>query len=132
MLHRELYRHRSEICAILHTHSVYSTVLSEAPREQIVLGGYEMLKALRGVREPQANVAIPIFANEQDMQSLAETVCNECKGRNPLHGFVLARHGLYSLGGDFEEAKRHAEALEFLLECRYRERVIKLAKDEYR
>jgi methylthioribulose-1-phosphate dehydratase len=33
------------------------------------------------------------------------------------HGFLIRRHGLYTWGGDVEEAARHLEVLEFLLEA---------------
>jgi methylthioribulose-1-phosphate dehydratase len=36
---------------------------------------------------------------------------------HPLrHGFLIRRHGLYTWGRDVDEARRHVEVLEFLLE----------------
>ena len=34
-----------------------------------------------------------------------------------IYGFMLAGHGLYCWGKDLTEARRHSEALEFLLEA---------------
>ena len=32
-------------------------------------------------------------------------------------GYLIRRHGLYTWGKDLEEATRHIEVIEFLLEC---------------
>jgi methylthioribulose-1-phosphate dehydratase len=34
-----------------------------------------------------------------------------------VHGFLLREHGLYTWGATVQEAKRHVEILEFLLEA---------------
>jgi len=36
--------------------------------------------------------------------------------RPDAHGLLIRRHGLYTWGRDFDEAVRHLEVLEFLLE----------------
>lgn len=102
--------------AVLHTHSVWSTVLSEkqASNGEIILTGWEMLKALNGITTHESSVVLPIFPNSQDMKEMAETVKqHKCQ---ITHGFLLQGHGLYTWGDNIEEAKRHVEALEFLLE----------------
>ena len=104
--------------AILHTHSVWSTLLSDFQGHQggISIEGYEMLKGLRGVSTHQHREWLPIFENSQDMATLSDFVRTELR-RNPNgHGFLLRGHGLYTWGGDLQEAKRHVEILEFLLE----------------
>jgi ribulose-5-phosphate 4-epimerase/fuculose-1-phosphate aldolase len=45
-------------------------------------------------------------------------------GRPPLHGFLIARHGLYTWGRDLAEARRHIEIFEFLFECVARARTL--------
>ena len=54
--------------AVLHTHSVWSTVLSgkHAARGGIEIGGYEMLKGLEGVRTHEHREWLPILENSQD------------------------------------------------------------------
>ncbi len=104
--------------AVLHTHSVWSTLLSELEASQggISIEGYEMLKGLRGVSTHQHREWLPIFENSQDMAALSDLVKAQLR-RNPKgHGFLLRGHGLYTWGGDLGEAKRHIEILEFLLE----------------
>jgi methylthioribulose-1-phosphate dehydratase len=38
------------------------------------------------------------------------------------HGFLIRAHGLYTWGEDIQEARRHLEILEFLLEVEGRRR----------
>ena len=42
--------------------------------------------------------------------------------RVAVPGFLLAGHGLYAWGATAADARRHVEALEFLLACRLEER----------
>ena len=104
--------------AVLHTHSVWSTLLSEleASRGGISIEGYEMLKGLRGVSTHQHREWLPIFENSQDMAALSDLVIAQLRQNPNGHGFLLRGHGLYTWGGDLGEAKRHVEILEFLLE----------------
>lgn len=104
--------------AILHTHSVWSNILSNAFASDggFKIEGYEMLKGLEGVATHQHSEWLPIIENSQDMTSLAASVSEALSNHPHSHGFLLLRHGLYTWGRDLEEAKRHVEILEFLLE----------------
>ena len=104
--------------AVLHTHSVWSTLLSELEASQggISIEGYEMLKGLRGITTHQHQEWLPIFENSQDMAALSDLVKAQLVENPNGHGFLLRGHGLYTWGGDISEAKRHVEILEFLLE----------------
>jgi len=117
LLHLHIVKDR-QAGAVLHTHSVWNTILSDlyATQRGISIEGYEMLKGLDGVRTHEHREWLPIIDNSQDMTSLANTI-GETLSRNPnAHGFLLQRHGLYSWGVDLQQAKRHIEILEFLLE----------------
>lgn len=111
--------------AILHTHSVWSTVLSDrfAPQGGILLEGYEMLKGLSGVTTHQHAEWLPIFDNTQDIPALAKQVrqamhqTEQETGHAALHGYIIRRHGIYTWGKDIDEAFRQIEVIEFLLEC---------------
>jgi methylthioribulose-1-phosphate dehydratase len=112
--------------AVLHTHSVWSTTLSElhAAAGGVPIEGYEMLKGLANVSTHEHREWLPIVDNSQDMSSLAETI-SETLDRNPSsHGLLIRRHGLYTWGKDLNEAKRHVEILEFLLEAAGRFRIM--------
>jgi methylthioribulose-1-phosphate dehydratase len=104
--------------AVLHTHSVWSTVLSgtHAAEGGIALEGYEMLKGLEGVRTHKHREWLPILENSQDMTELAHKVSVALRESPGIHGFLLREHGLYTWGADLPEAKRHVEILEFLME----------------
>jgi methylthioribulose-1-phosphate dehydratase len=108
--------------AVLHTHSVWSTVLSGAHAAQHGVGieGYEMLKGLEGVKTHQQREWLPILENSQDMEELAGRVSTTLRQNPGIHGFLLREHGLYTWGGSLAEAKRHVEILEFLLEVMVR------------
>ena len=104
--------------AVLHTHSVFSTVLSGSHSAQggIALEGFEMLKGLEGVRTHKHREWLPILENSQDMIELGERVSKTLRESPGIHGFLLKEHGLYTWGAGLQEAKRHVEILEFLME----------------
>jgi methylthioribulose-1-phosphate dehydratase len=109
--------------AVLHTHSVWGTLVSEAFAGQrgVAIEGYEMLKGLEGVRAHQHREWLPIFENSQDMADLACSVERILRQYAECHGILLRRHGVYTWGKDLDQAKRHVEILEFLLEVVGRE-----------
>src|SRR5437773_1962622 len=104
--------------AVLHTHSVWSTVLSGSHATQggMALEGFEMLKGLEGVRTHKHREWLPILENSQDMIELGERVSKTLRESPGIHGFLLKEHGLYTWGAGLQEAKRHVEILEFLME----------------
>jgi methylthioribulose-1-phosphate dehydratase len=107
-----------EAGTVLHTHSVWSTLLSElhAGEHGLWIGGYEMLKGLKGVTSHQQREWLPILENDQDIPKLAHEVERVLNEHSRAHGFLLRKHGLYTWGGNLNEAKRHLEILEFLME----------------
>ncbi|MSO49386.1 MAG: methylthioribulose 1-phosphate dehydratase [Acidobacteria bacterium] len=116
-LHLEIVRARNT-GAVLHTHSVWSTMLSEhhASEGGLALHGYEMLKALEGVITHLHREWVPILENDQDMARLAGDVARVLAQHPDAHAFLLRGHGLYTWGRTVAEAERHVEAMEFLLE----------------
>ena len=115
-----------DVGAVLHTHSVWSTVLSQAHYEQgaLEIRDFEMLKGLEGVQTHQHKEWVRIFDNTQDIPSLAKTVATELQEPDTRlqHGFLIRQHGLYTWGRDLFEARRHLEVFEFLFECLVRQR----------
>ena len=104
--------------AVLHTHSVWSTMLSERHGEEggLRLSGFEMLKGLEGIRTHQHSEFVPIFENDQDIPALARRAEAMLEQSPGVHGFLLRGHGLYTWGEDLAQARRHVEIFEFLLE----------------
>jgi len=124
-----------DVGAILHTHSVWGTILSRgslaAGKDVATLEveGYEMLKGLEGISTHQATSSVPVFANSQDMVELSGRIRDvfvaadwTSGSRPPLHGFLLSGHGLYTWGRTLAEARRHIEIHEFLFEVTARQR----------
>jgi methylthioribulose-1-phosphate dehydratase len=116
-LHLEIVAARAA-GAVLHTHSIWSTLLSHRCAEDggLAISGYEMLKGLAGIATHEHREWLPILENDQDMPRLADAVRGVLADHPSCHGFLLRRHGLYTWGATPAEAARHVEILEFLLE----------------
>jgi len=116
-LHLTVVRVRGAV-ATLHTHSVWSTILSEAfaGHGGLSIEGFEMLKGLTGVRTHEHREWLPIIENSQDIEALSRSLEAALVRHPESHGVLLRRHGLYTWGRDLMEAIRHVEILEFLLE----------------
>lgn len=110
--------------AVLHTHSIWSTILSDAFAAEGGLGieGYEMLKGLEGVHTHEHREWLPILDNSQNWLAQTPLVERTLTQHPDAHGFLLRGHGLYTWGRDLTEAKRQVEILEFLLEVTGRKR----------
>lgn len=120
-LHLAIVRRRGA-GSVLHTHSVWGTILSQAHEEEggLALEGYEMLKGLAGVGTHAHREWLPVLPNTQDYTALVTEIATTLDRYPGAHGLLLSGHGLYTWGQDVAEAKRHVEILEFLLEVRGR------------
>ncbi|MDR7307420.1 methylthioribulose 1-phosphate dehydratase [Rhodoferax saidenbachensis] len=120
-LHLRLYADHPTLGAVFHTHNLAASVLGRlhVAHGRIVLEGWELQKALQGIRTHETRVHLPVFANTQDIAALA----NEVSAHFALApadtvlapGYVIAGHGLYAWGSDARQAWRHLEALDVLL-----------------
>ena len=108
--------------AVLHTHSIWSTILSDADNDGLAIGGYEMLKGLDGVASHEHSEWLPILENTQDWAAAAPQVRRILSEHPNSHGFLIRRHGLYTWGRDLAAARRQVEVLEFLFEVMGRKR----------
>jgi methylthioribulose-1-phosphate dehydratase len=118
LLHLTIYRFMPKARSILHTHSVWGTILSDHYFEQgaIEIEGYEMLKGLAGVNTHEHSEKVPIVENSQDYIALSHVIENVIRDNDGIHGIYLRRHGLYTWGESVAEARRHVEIFEFLFE----------------
>lgn len=108
-----------ETGAILHTHSVWGTLLSDRHGEAgFAIEGFEMLKGLEGITTHEIRKDVEVFANDQDIARLASKIRPRLHDASrPLtHGFLIERHGMYTWGRDIAAARRHVEIYEFLFE----------------
>ena len=104
--------------AVLHTHSVWGTLLSDARGTDggVRLSGWEMLKGLSGVRTHEHAEWVPVLENTQDYAQLSADLTAALRAHPACHAVLLRGHGLYAWGRDLDEARRHVEILEFLVE----------------
>ena len=121
LLHLEIVKRR-QAGAVLHTHSVWNNVISDlfADERGLAIEGYEMLKGLAGVTTHEHREWLPIIENSQDMHELAAKISAVLTEQPNTHGLLLHKHGVYTWGESLQEARRHIEILEFLLEARGR------------
>jgi methylthioribulose-1-phosphate dehydratase len=129
LLHTQLMADFPAVGAVLHIHTVASTVLSmvDPGRREIAFSGYELVKAFDGYDTHEMTAVVPIFDNSQDMVALSAEVRAHLrrqppmlgvkKGEAGIPGYLIRGHGVYTWGADMAAAKRHAEGLEFLFAC---------------
>ena len=122
-LHLARYLTDPSIGAVFHVHTVATTVVSRAYERAgaVRTEGYEMHKAL-GLDTHESALEIPIFRNDQDTAKLAGEIEARLGAAAPLPAFLLAGHGIYAWGAGAADARRHLEALEFILACHLEER----------
>lgn len=126
LLHTQLYRRDAAIGAILHTHSLNATLISMSAtgrEDALLLEGLELLKAFAGTDSHLAVLRIPILDNTQDISTLAREVDAAMDQHGTGHVYLIRGHGIYTWGRDMNEAMRHLEAIEYLLEYSWRSRV---------
>lgn len=117
LLHTVIYKHFPEMNAVLHTHSINATLISRLNNSELILSGYEILKAFDRISTHESSICIPIFQNDQDIARLSHKVVMYLENNPPIFGFLIAGHGLYTWGQSIQETMRHLEAFEFLFEC---------------
>jgi len=118
-LHTQVYRRFPAAAAVLHTHSRTQSVASRlfAREGAVRLQGWELQKAIAGHSTHESVLEIPVFPNTQHMPELAARVDAWLDSGKPLASYLIDGHGIYTWGRDMAEARRHLEALEFLLGC---------------
>ena len=102
-LHRDILRHRDDVGAVVHTHSLYATVLATQHREIPAL--HYMIAAFGGPRilcTPYAPFGT---------QALSDLILQHL---GSLHAVLLGNHGMVATGRDLEQAMWRAAELETL------------------
>ncbi|WP_414147454.1 methylthioribulose 1-phosphate dehydratase [Erwinia sp. BNK-24-b] len=124
-LHTLIYRLFPDAGAVLHTHTVNSTVLSRVEKSAaLTLQGYEMQKTLAGQNSHLDSVSVALFDNDQDIEALAGRIERFAAAQPLRYAFLLRGHGLTCWGRDVNEARRHLEGLEFLFQCELQRRLL--------
>src|SRR3546814_11489717 len=94
LLHVLIYRLFRRVNVVLHSHSVPAVVLTRllGDEQLLRLQGYELLKAFRGIKTHDSALAVPVFANSQDMGSISRQV-ETTTVQGSLHGVLLRDTG---------------------------------------
>ncbi|MDO6683157.1 MULTISPECIES: methylthioribulose 1-phosphate dehydratase [unclassified Oceanobacter] len=117
LLHTQLYQRDPAIGAVLHTHSKAAVVLSHIhPTSELILSGWELLKAFSGQTSHHCQMVIPVFDNDQDIHRLAQQVEQRMQASQQGHAYLIRGHGVYTWGQNLAECMRHLEALEHLFD----------------
>lgn len=117
LLHVQLYQRFADVNAVLHPHSLNSTLISMHYKKKITLKNYELLKAFNGISTHESRITLPIFTNNQNISQLVEKIDEYLNHHDEIYGYLLVGHGLYTWGSSVEEALRYLEALDFLFAC---------------
>jgi methylthioribulose-1-phosphate dehydratase len=120
LLHTALYKRFPKAQCILHPHSINAILVSRVFKDELLLENYELLKALNGITTHETRIAVPIFANDQNISRLAEQVDRYISRHSDCYAYVIAGHGLYTWGESVEAALRHLEALDYMFDCELR------------
>ncbi len=119
LLHCQIYRRLPAVGSVLHTHSVWATLISRR-RQVVAFEGYEVQKALLGVDTHEVRIELPVFDNDQDIGRLVQAVDGWLDATPAPHAYLIRGHGLYAWGGTVATARHRIEAIEFMLECEQR------------
>lgn len=105
--------------SVIHSHALSAVLAADLAEAdgRLVLGGFEMLKGIRGGSNRAVHV-LPVIENTPEEPQL--TAQAEVALRSPefaaAYGILVLDHGAYIWGADIWEAKRHAEVYHFLFE----------------
>ena len=88
--------------AVLHTHSIWSTMLSDRTGTigGLTIDGYEMLKGLDGRDDARASRVDSDSRQRSGHDPLGARVRGTAATDPACHAFLLRRHGLYTWGDD--------------------------------
>ncbi|MDD2982664.1 MAG: methylthioribulose 1-phosphate dehydratase [Crocinitomicaceae bacterium] len=115
LIHSVIYKLFPATTIVLHSHSVNSVLISEFFDKEITFEGYEIQKAFAGQTTHANKLHFPILDNDQDMLAFSQLMLqHEAELKN--HAFLIRKHGFYAWGDTLLDAKKHLEALEYLME----------------
>lgn len=105
--------------AIIHSHSINAVLITQSSVSPFAVGGFEMVKGLRGKTYPNV-VEIPIISNTPHECDLADSLGEAMDDHPDVDAVLVRNHGVYVWGETWEQAKTQAECLDYLFELSYR------------
>lgn len=109
---------RREAGAVMHSHSLSSVLAGDLAQDGVLtLGGFEMLKGIRGLSNRDTHL-VPVIQNtirESDLVEQTEAVLSDPRFAGS-YCILVRDHGAYIWGADLWETKRHAEVYHWLFQ----------------
>lgn len=103
LLHSQIYRHRKDVKAIVHTHSIYATAYSA------------LRKPLRALHYVMADIgASHINCAEYKTFGTMDLALEAVKALGDKKACLLANHGVVTVGENIKEAYGNAQTVEFI------------------
>ena len=114
-IHLAIYGQVPSANAVLHVHTVASTLLRPAQGTpgQIDFHGREMIKGW-GLWRPDDRAPLPFFENHPEVPRIAEDIATWLSEPRSVPALVITDHGITAWGEDVNAAHRHVEITEFL------------------
>lgn len=113
--HLQLYKNFVDVNSVIHTHSVYSSLVSS--EDEVVFKDNELMKAFDGIKDPNIPIKISVFPNIQQKSEVLNLID---KGLAEIkYGYLLKNHGLFSFSSSLEKTQIYTEAFEFLFMYEY-------------
>jgi methylthioribulose-1-phosphate dehydratase len=104
--------------AVVHVHALAAVVAAHHWPDGVVLRDLEMLKGLGHLAHDET-VVIPVVQNSQDMVELGDAFAERYLPATvevaEVPVVLVANHGMYAWGATLEQARWHAELVEWLL-----------------
>ena len=121
-IHQAVYEYVPEAGAVLHVHTVASTLVSlhadaraSGRVGHIEVVGLEMLKGWGiGWDNDELRASVPVLANLESMEALAAEFSSLLAEAPAVPLVLAAGHGMTVWGSDLEEAKNRLEIAEFI------------------
>ena len=108
--------------AVVHSHSINALLASLTDGDRFVVTHLEMQKGIEGVGFYD-RLEVPIIENTAHECDLADTMAEAIRRFPNTHAVLVRRHGVYVWGGNWQQAKTHAECYDYLFDaaCRMRQ-----------
>ena len=119
--HLELYDAFPEVCAIVHTHSLYAISWAQSGQPIPCLGTTHADYWCGEIPITRELTTLEINGEyeKETGRAIVETIQNIGMKSTDLPGVLVARHGPFTWGTTVEQAVRHAELLEYVAKAAY-------------
>jgi methylthioribulose-1-phosphate dehydratase len=109
--------------AVIHTHGEEAVIASLFYETEFHVTHLEMIKGIAGGRF-DADLHVPIIENAPEEADLARRFEEALNSYPQAQAVLIRRHGLYTWGRDWEQAKLHAECYAYLFRVANRMRAL--------